>query len=222
MKNKILIIIFMIFSFGVYANDITVIDMLNGENFKETNLKSIEKPTKYELSVINFILKNTNEINIHQMRGEKDNKIYLSKDGHNEMVINKKKKEIIKNYNTGTYNRYSNFENPINHFIYDTLLWLKYGVIQDNVTDIKERLYYYFLDLELGIQAYIFSDIEKIYDIDFDNLSEEEQNTYKFFKYLIFNEKYNYKLNSKTKKTYKKSGEEYVKYLQQVYNLIFE
>ncbi len=222
MKKKFLLVIFMVFSFGVFASEVSIIDMLEGQDFKGVNLKNVETPTDYELSVINFILKNTNEINIHQMRGEKDNKIYVSEDGHSEIVINLKNKEVVKNYNMGTANRYSNLKSPIKHFAYDTLPWLKYGVLRDDVTDLKERLEYYFWDLNIGIQTYIFTDIEKLPKISFNKLSEDEKNTYKLFKFIIFNEKYDMKLNIKTKKIYKDSGEEYAKYLQQIYDLIFK
>ncbi|WP_156286338.1 hypothetical protein [Oceanivirga salmonicida] len=221
MKKKVLLVIFMVFSFGLYANG-NIIDMLDGKDFKGVNLKNVETPTDYELSVINFILKNTNEINIHQMRGEKDNKVYVSEDGHSETVVNLSNKEVVKNYNKGTPNRYSNLESPIKHFAYDTLLWLKYGVSPNDITDTNERLQYYILDLNFGIQAYIFNENDEFPAISFDALSEKEKNVYKFFKFLIFNEKYKVKLNYKTKKLYRESGEEYLKYLQQMLDLILK
>ncbi len=220
MRYKIFIILFMMVTCNLFASDEAcseIIDMINGKSFNEVSLDSIEKPSNYELSVINFILKNTCELNIHRMRDEDENQVFTR--GQEEAVFDKNK-QLVKNYNKGTYNYFIYSEQPIKHFLGDILPWLKLGISKDDPTSVKERLFYYTLDLNIGIQSYIFSDVKKLSKIDYESLSEQEKAVYKFFKYVLFNKNYKIRLDLKSKKKLKESAEDYWLYFGEIQNLL--
>ncbi len=196
-----------------------IIDLFQGEPFEGVRLSDMGTPSNYQLSVIHFILQHTEEVNIHQMRGESDNTVYLKKDGHSEAVFDKSGK-LVTNYNAGSYNYYSYKENPIKHFSYDILPWLAWGSTRDDPTSYKERLFAYSLDLNRGIQHYIFNDSEALPRIAYASLSQHEQAVYKFFSYLLFNKNYNVKLDVTTKNKFKDSGKAYYAYFYQIQNLL--
>ncbi len=128
----------------------------NSTYFGTITIDKNQTPTDYQLSVIHYILKNTHENHIHKMRGETDNRVFVHKNGQQEAVFNSKGKPVT-NYNRGSYNYYANAQYPIKHFNFDMLPWIMMGNSPTDPTTMRERLYYYSLDLSYGIQSYIFN-----------------------------------------------------------------
>lgn len=190
-------IICILFSYGTcIAEQKSAGKIFESKNFEDYNFDSGEPPSLEQLSIIWFVLSSTGESNIHRMRGEKDNTVYIRKSdenkGYQEAVYNGAGALVTNSYNQGSFNYYHYKEKPIKHFLYDSLPWLEWGNAKDDPTSFKERLYHYSLDLNLGIQAYIFSNAEKenLPKIEFGELSKEERLTYMFCNYILFNEKY--------------------------------
>ncbi len=76
------------------------------------------------------------------------------------------------------------------------------------------------MDLDRGIQSYIFlEDKTEIEKINYANLNETDKLIYKFFNYLIFNKSYTFDLSKKNIAKYKKSADNYWKYLSQLLTL---
>lgn len=231
MKNKILNFVFMLI---IAANNISAeenILSVFGEN-KTSNLNkhlkngliSLELDinssiSSESLAVINYILKNTYENNIHKMRGEDDNVVY-TKDTGEEVVFDKNKQLVTNAWNKGSYN-YGNYNKPIEKFMLDIWPWLNWGNTRDDPTTFEERLYYYIMDLDIGIQSYIFlEDKSKLTKIKFNELNENEKCVYHLFNYLLFNKNYKYKLDNKGIEQYQKTSDQYWKYLSQILELI--
>ncbi len=167
------------------------------------------------LSAINYILKNTFENNIHKMRGEEDNKVYTKATGE-EAVFDAEGNLVTNDWNRGSYN-YGTYEQPIGKFELDIWPWLVWGNSKNDPTSFDERFYYYIMDLDIGIQEYIFlKDKSKLEKIDYSRLDENDKLVYKFFEYLLFNDTYKYDLKEKNIRNYKKSAENYWKYLSQL------
>lgn len=178
-------------------------------------------PSDHKLKVIKYILSNTTEVNIHRMRGENENKVFIKEDpdstGCFEAVYNEEGELVTNTYNQASYNFYCYDEYPIKHFNADILPWLLWGNTEDDPTSFNERMYYYTLDLNYGIQSYIFSDDFDKYDkVNFDTLTESEKMTYRFFNYLLFNDEYLIKLEEKNIDKLKKDGEFYSEYFYQI------
>ncbi|PRX21696.1 hypothetical protein BX659_13138 [Orenia metallireducens] len=184
-------------------------------------------PTDYELSVINYILRNTYENNIHKMRGENENVVYIQKNkennGYSEAVYNKNGDLVTNSYNQGSFNYFFYETEPIKHFGYDMLPWLVYGNTSDDPTTFEERLYYYIWDLNIGIQTYIFEgDRDSVDKINFKDLPTGEKRIYQFFAYIIFNKEYNINLNENNKEKLKKESKYYFKYFEQIQQLLIK
>ena len=112
------------------------------------------------------------------------------------------------------------YEQPINNFLLDICPWLVWGNTKNDPTTFDERFYYYCMDLDPGIQKYIFLEDKSLLEkIEYSELKEEEKLVYHFFNYLFFNEKFKYKLDERNIKKYKKSAENYWKYLSQIMEL---
>ncbi len=170
------------------------------------------------LRAINFILKHTYEVNIHRMRGEEENQVY-TKDTGEEAVFDKDGNLVTNAWNQGSYN-YGKYEKPIQKFELDSWPWLVWGNTRDDPTTFDERFYYYLMDLDGGIQEYIFlenkKDLEKV---KYSSLSDTDKLVYQFFNYLLFNKSYKFDLSEKNIKNYKQSAENYWQYLAQLVEL---
>lgn len=188
------------------------------KGLKKLNVNLKEEIPEENLQAINFILKHTYENNIHKMRGEEENKVY-TKDTGEEAVFDKDGKLVTNSWNKGSYN-YGKYEKPIQKFQLDIWPWLVWGNTRDDPTNFKERFYYYIMDLDFGIQEYIFlenkNDLEKI---KYSDLKEADKLVYHFFNYLIFNKSYKLNLSEENIKNYKKNADEYWKYLSQFVEL---
>jgi hypothetical protein len=166
-----------------------------------------------------YILKNTYENNIHKMRGENENKVYTNKDGR-EAVYDKDGKLVTNSYNRGSFN-YASYDRPIEKFFFDIAPWLLWGNTRDDPTSFNERLYYYTLDLDYGIQKYIFEGYnEKLEIVSFNRLSEDEKEVYYIFMHIIFNENYEIKLTNGNLLRLRNDGKYYYEYFYQIQELL--
>jgi hypothetical protein len=178
-----------------------------------------ENPNQEKISIIRYILKNTYENNIHKMRGETENRVFVADDGRE--AVYDKNGSLVTNYNRGSFNYYSNEKEPIKKFIFDIAPWLKLGNSQDDPTTFNERLYYYTLDLDHGIQSYIFNGSNETLEIvSFNALSSNEKEVYYIFLKLIFNEEYEIKLNQNNIQRLRSNGEYYYRYFYQIQEML--
>ncbi len=183
------------------------------------NLESIGIPTQNEIDIIFFILQNTREINIHQMRGETENQVLVNNDGR-EAVYDKNGDIVSNPYNKGSFNNYNYKTEPIKKFLVDTLPWLEWGNDPIDPTSKDERFYYYTLDLNVGIQTYIFEGRKSnIKSIDISDFSNDELETLKLFKYIIFNDVYNINLVEDNLDMLENDGNFYWSYFYQIHDL---
>ena len=188
------------------------------DGLKELNIDITKEIPKENISIINYILKFVYENNIHKMRNEDDNVVYTKKTGE-EAVFNKNGDLVTNDWNKGSFN-YGKYEQPINKFLLDIWPWLVWGNTKNDPTTFDERFYYYCMDLDHGIQKYIFLEDKSLLEkIEYSKLKEEEKLVYHFFNYLFLNEKFKYKLDERNIKNYKKSAENYWKYLSQIMEL---
>lgn len=205
-------------------NIISVFENSQGETNLELCLKkgleklgvNLEKEISDDrLSAINFILKNTFENNIHKMRGEEDNQVFVKESGE-EAVFDKDGNLVTNAWNRGSFN-FGNYEKPIKKFELDIWPWLIWGNTREDPTTFEERFFYYMMDLDIGIQEYIFlEDKKSLEKIKYDDLTETDKLVCQFFNYLLFNESYKYDLSEKNMRNYRKSAENYWKYLSQL------
>ena len=224
-KNFILITLTLLLISNVFAekNIISVFkdskNTIDLKKYLEDGLKELNIDiTKENISIINYILKFVYENNIHKMRNEDDNVVYTKKTGE-EAVFNKNGDLVTNDWNKGSFN-YGKYEQPINKFLLDIWPWLVWGNTKNDPTTFDERFYYYCMDLNPGIQKYIFLEDKSLLEkIEYSKLKEEEKLVYHFFNYLFLNEKFKYKLDERNIKNYKKSAENYWKYLSQIMEL---
>ena len=196
-----------VFKKSYKEKDLTIC-LKNGLEKLHVNLKS-EIPSE-KLTAINFILKNTYENNIHKMRGEDSNQVYTKNTGE-EAVFDKEGKLVTNDWNKGSFN-YGTYE-----FKGDILPWLVWGNTRKDPTTFDERFYYYIMDLDIGIQKYVFlKDKSKLEKINYSELDNTDKLIYHFFNYLLFHESYQFDLSEKNIKKYKKSADNYWKYLSQL------
>lgn len=97
-------------------------------------------------------LKHTPEVSIHRMRGATENKVYIKPPGHLEAVYDGAGKLVRDGYNDGSYNHFP-YEDPLNHFMYDTLPWFAWGATKTDPTSQQERVTAYVEDLGRGLTA---------------------------------------------------------------------
>ncbi|MDE5797944.1 MAG: hypothetical protein K2H73_02825 [Treponemataceae bacterium] len=166
------------------------------------------------LAVIDYILKHTYENSIHNMRTETKNTVYVTKDG--KEAVYDADGNLVTDYNRGTYN-YAPYEKPVDKFLLDFLPWLLLGVSRDDPTSFNERLYYYCLDLNWGIQRFIFlDDKSELEPLAYDDLTAKEKMVYQLFSYLLFNESYAIRLEDDTIPRLREDGDFYWAYVSQI------
>jgi hypothetical protein len=105
-----------------------------------------------EAALIYNWLKHTPEIGVHRMRGATQNTVYIFPPGHREAVYDKDGKLVRDGMNEGSYNYYP-YDQPLNHFTYDTLPWLVWGASKKDPTSRNERIVAYVEDLGRGFGA---------------------------------------------------------------------
>ena len=214
---KLAILMIMVFSINIFSKENGNINL---ETLFPFTYERPMNPNQEQLSIIRYILKNTYENNIHKMRGESENKIYTNEDGR-EAVFDKDGKLVTNSYNRGSFNNYSNEKEPIKKFLVDIVPWLKFGNAKDDPTSFNERLYYYTLDLDYGIQSYVFKGSkEKLDKVSFTDLSSDEKEVYFIFIKLLFNNDYKIKLNKNNIARLIKDKEYYYSYFFQIQELL--
>ncbi|MBO7583050.1 MAG: hypothetical protein J6T20_04605 [Treponema sp.] len=147
-----------------------------------------------DLSILNLILRNTYEISIHRMRGEDENEVYTNDDGR-EFVYDKDGKLVTNAWNQGSYN-YAPYSKPVDKFLLDILPWIVWGNTRDDPTSMRERLYYYSMDLFYSVQYYIFlDDMNELEPLTYSSLDTNGKRVYHLFYKLLLNPDYKIKLN---------------------------
>lgn len=193
----------------------TDLELCLKDGLKKLNVDLDSKIPDERLAVINFILQNTYEINIHRMRGEEDNQVY-TKDTGEEAVFDKDGNLVTNDWNKGSFN-FGTYAKPIQKFELDIWPWLVWGNTREDPTSFDERFYYYMMDLDTGIQQYIFlEDKSELEKIKYSELDETDKLVYHFFNYLLFNNDYKLDLSDKNIEEYKKNAENYWAYLSQI------
>jgi hypothetical protein len=104
-----------------------------------------------KLRAIETVLRNTNELSIHRMRGAKGNEVFLSPDGHQEAVYDHNHQLVRDGINNGTYNYFHPQKDPLRHFSFDIAPWLLLGQSPKDRTSHAERVNAYSADLFNGI-----------------------------------------------------------------------
>ena len=193
----------------------------NGSEF-EVFQKDIEiNVTDAEKKIIYYILQNITELNRHRMRGEEGNTVYYKENDGAEVVFDKDGNLVTNSYNKGSYNYYIATEDPIKHFLYDSLPHLALGNAREDPTSILERTFYFSLDLDRAIQIYIFNHddfLELEIDSDF---TEAEEKIFAYFWYLLFNPSLELNLADKNEITkLKKDGDYYYRYYYGVQKIL--
>lgn len=199
---------------------IRIQDIFNGQNFRQFMFDRNYIPSDYELSIIHYILRHTSENNIHKMRGESRNEVYINEDrdehGYSEAVYDEYGQLVTNSYNQASFNFYLYKTEPIKHFGYDILPWLDMGNTRDDPTSFVERLHYYTLDLNIGIQTYIFNgSVSDFKEIEYSDLPRNEQLIYQFFCYVLFSKDYAVRLDNESKERLKQNTDLYWKYFGQ-------
>lgn len=226
MKQIVYIFIFtLLLTVPCLSEEQSVETMISSRNFQDFKFKEHQAPSPDHLAIIWFILSNTGEHHIHQMRGEKDNEVFTRQSddhsGYMEAVYDGNGKLVTNSYNKGSYNYYYYKNYPIMHFAYDTLPWLEFGNDRNDPTSFQERLFHYTLDLNYGIQAYLFAaNNNDMMQIDWNALSNNKRLVFQFFNYLIFNTKYKIELNKQNLEKLKVDSDFYWNYFYQLQDLL--
>lgn len=116
------------------------------------------------------LLLNTNELQIHQLRGAIGNQVFVHDDGR-EVVFDSEGKLVKDGINDGSYNYAHPSKDPIMHFVLDILPWLILGNSRQDPTTLPERLEAYVKDLESGL---IRMHRSKIRNLDIESLKKFE------------------------------------------------
>ncbi|GHU33923.1 hypothetical protein FACS1894172_13440 [Spirochaetia bacterium] len=214
-KIIILLMMFALFAINGYSQQSNTDEGLDIAKLFSFKYDKPINPDAEQLSIVRYILSRTFENNIHKMRGEKENKVYTNKDGR-EAVYDKNGNLVTNSYNLGTYN-YGSYDEPIQKFLVDIAPWLLWGSTRDDPTSFDERLYYYTLDLNYGIQSFIFEGSnEQLGKVDFSKLSNNEKEVYYIFLHILFNSNYSIKLIKENLKRLHDDGDYYWQYFYQI------
>ena len=172
-----------------------------------------------ELSIIYFILDNTEEYHIHCMRGEEQNQVFVHNDG--TVVVFDKNHHQVTNYNRGTI-RIARKSDPIGHFILDTQPWLNFGVDSNDPTTIEERLEAYLKDVQNAIFVFLFHRKgEPAKQIHYSDLDKVDKEVCHFFHQMLFNKSYKIQLTDENIQKMQRSPNLWSKYCHQIFNLFF-
>jgi hypothetical protein len=91
MKHLVLFFsLFIIFSIVAYSQGDAekALNFINIETLFSFDYNKPSNPDSKQLSIVRYVLQNTYENNIHKMRGEKDNQVFVREDG-SEAVFDK-------------------------------------------------------------------------------------------------------------------------------------
>ena len=192
----------------VYFANIIGLDINTEEEIPDRNL-----------SIIYFILDNTQEQHIHCMRGEEQNQVFVHNDG--TVVVFDKNHHQVTNYNRGTI-RIARKDDPLGHFILDTQPWINFGVDSNDPTSIEERLEAYLKDTQNAIFVFLFHrkgiPIKQVHYSDLDQVDKEVCH---FFYQMLFNRSYKIQLTDENIQKMQRSPNLWSKYCHQIFNLFF-
>ena len=178
-----------------------------------------EEIPERELSIIYFIMDNTEEYHIHCMRGEDQNQVFVHNDG--TVVVVDKNHHQVTNYNRGTI-RIARKSDPIGHFILDTLPWLNFGVDSNDPTTIEERLEAYLKDMQNAIFVFLFHRRnDPLKQIKYSDLRQGDKEACHFFYQMLFNDSYKIQLTDENIAKMHRSPNLWSKYCHQIFNLFF-
>ena len=178
-----------------------------------------EEIPQRELSIIYFILDNTEEYHIHCMRGEDQNQVFIHPDG--TVVVVDKHLHPVTNYNRGTI-RIARKNDPIGHFILDTQPWLNFGVDSNDPTTIEERLEAYLKDMQNAIFVFLFHRRnDPIKQISYSDLDQADKEVCQFFYQMLFNKSFKIQLTDENIAKMHRSPNLWSKYVHQIFNLFF-
>jgi hypothetical protein len=106
---------------------------------------------KDKIRAVATILRNTNELHIHQMRGANGNEVLINPDGHSEAVYDRNKKAVKDGINDGSYNYFHPQQDALRHFSFDIAPWLLMGQSPNDPTTRAERIDAYSADVFDGV-----------------------------------------------------------------------
>ena len=130
----------------------------------DLNNKNIYEETAF----IYTLLKNTQEIRIHQFNGQTNNRTFLrsvkTDGGYQELVFNvavdKDGKEISGQSvavtdceNKGSFNYKHPFEEPLGHFAEDIFPWMLLGNCREDSTTQEQRIHAYVEDIKIAFDT---------------------------------------------------------------------
>src|SRR5262245_20590106 len=100
-----------------------------------------------KIRAIAAILRKSNEIEIHRMRGGRNNTLFLHPDGHREAVYDGNGRLVQDGINDGSYNYFHPQRDALRHFTFDIAPWLLFGQSRNDPTTRAERIHAYSTDL---------------------------------------------------------------------------
>ena len=112
------------------------------------------------------LLANTNEVEIHRMRGQSENVVYVSRDGHKEIVYGRDGKLVENHFNQGSYNYFHPEQDSLRHFTFDIAPWLSQGTNRTDPTSRRERTHAYAADIYMGVQRLHASNYQRHHHSD--------------------------------------------------------
>jgi len=84
------------------------------------------------------------------MRGASKNRVFVSRDGHSEAVIDENGKQVTDCVNKASYNYFVVEREPLEHFMFDMLPWIESGNCALDPTSREERIAAYLQDFRNG------------------------------------------------------------------------
>lgn len=105
------------------------------------------------LGVFGWILSHTCEITQHNINGATGNSVFLHVDGHREAVYDPAGDLVQDSANKASYNYFHPHQQPLRHFVADTLPWIVWGNAEDDPTSTAERFGAWLTDLKHGAAA---------------------------------------------------------------------
>lgn len=126
-------------------------------SFAASAVAEIGDSPRYKLrltseALVFVALQFTPESNIHRLGGQIENTVYLSQDGHREMVVNGKGETVEDCLNNGSFNFAHPMNEPVRHFATDILPWLKWGNCDPAKSTADERVAAWSKDFEVGLR----------------------------------------------------------------------
>ena len=114
------------------------------------NAALADPDTRVKLAFAYMALAKSSEVRIHMMRGASGNKVFVSKDGHDEAVVDEHGELVTDCVNMASYNYFHENREPLEHFLFDMLPWIESGNGVCDPTSKGERISAYLQDFRNG------------------------------------------------------------------------